>query len=47
MIVDAGFSGVNRRPLSGGVAQLVTATRTGHPPSGRRRGTPGAKVGDR
>jgi demethylmenaquinone methyltransferase/2-methoxy-6-polyprenyl-1,4-benzoquinol methylase len=29
LIVGSGFSGVNRRPLSGGVAQLITATRTG------------------
>jgi demethylmenaquinone methyltransferase / 2-methoxy-6-polyprenyl-1,4-benzoquinol methylase len=28
---DAGFSGVNRRLLSGGLSQLVTATRSGRP----------------
>jgi demethylmenaquinone methyltransferase/2-methoxy-6-polyprenyl-1,4-benzoquinol methylase len=29
LIENAGFSGVTRRPLSGGVAQIVTATRLG------------------
>ena len=28
---DAGFSAVNRRPLSGGLSQLITATRAGRP----------------
>ena len=38
MLTEAGFSGVNRRPLSGGLSQLITATRTGHPgePGGER-----------
>ncbi len=31
MLVDAGFSAVNRRALSGGLSQLITATRKGHP----------------
>jgi demethylmenaquinone methyltransferase/2-methoxy-6-polyprenyl-1,4-benzoquinol methylase len=31
MLVDAGFSAVNRRALSGGLSQLVTATRKGPP----------------
>jgi demethylmenaquinone methyltransferase/2-methoxy-6-polyprenyl-1,4-benzoquinol methylase len=44
MIVDAGFSGVNWRPLSGGVAQLVTATRRGRPQAQRRAGLRAAVV---
>jgi demethylmenaquinone methyltransferase/2-methoxy-6-polyprenyl-1,4-benzoquinol methylase len=31
MLQAAGFSAVNRRPLSGGLSQLLTATRTGRP----------------
>ena len=31
MLTEAGFSAVNRRGLSGGLSQLVTATRTGRP----------------
>jgi demethylmenaquinone methyltransferase/2-methoxy-6-polyprenyl-1,4-benzoquinol methylase len=31
MLMDAGFSAVNHRPLSGGLSQLITATRKGHP----------------
>jgi demethylmenaquinone methyltransferase/2-methoxy-6-polyprenyl-1,4-benzoquinol methylase len=31
MLQDAGFSSVNRRALSGGLSQLITATRTGRP----------------
>lgn len=31
MLQAAGFSAVNRRPLSGGLSQLITATRTGRP----------------
>lgn len=31
MLVEAGFSTVNRRPLSGGIAQLIVATRAGRP----------------
>lgn len=31
MLVDAGFSAVNRRDLSGGLSQLITATRRGRP----------------
>jgi demethylmenaquinone methyltransferase/2-methoxy-6-polyprenyl-1,4-benzoquinol methylase len=31
MLVEAGFSSVNRRALSGGLSQLLTATRTGRP----------------
>ncbi len=31
MLVDAGFSTVNRHALSGGLSQLVTATRAGRP----------------
>jgi demethylmenaquinone methyltransferase/2-methoxy-6-polyprenyl-1,4-benzoquinol methylase len=31
MLVEAGFSVVNRRALSGGLSQLITATRRGHP----------------
>jgi demethylmenaquinone methyltransferase/2-methoxy-6-polyprenyl-1,4-benzoquinol methylase len=31
MLVEAGFSTVNRRALSGGLSQLITATRVGHP----------------
>ena len=31
MLTDAGFSAVNRRPLSGGLSQLITATRAGRP----------------
>jgi demethylmenaquinone methyltransferase/2-methoxy-6-polyprenyl-1,4-benzoquinol methylase len=27
MLVEAGFSGVNVRPLTGGLSQLITATR--------------------
>lgn len=31
LLVDAGFSSVNRRTLSGGLSQLLTATRSGRP----------------
>lgn len=31
MLTEAGFSTVNRRPLSGGLSQLITATRRGDP----------------
>ena len=31
MLHDAGFSSVNRRALSGGLSQLITATRRGRP----------------
>jgi demethylmenaquinone methyltransferase/2-methoxy-6-polyprenyl-1,4-benzoquinol methylase len=31
MLTDCGFSAVNRRALSGGLSQLITATRTGRP----------------
>jgi demethylmenaquinone methyltransferase/2-methoxy-6-polyprenyl-1,4-benzoquinol methylase len=31
LLVEAGFSTVNRRPLSGGIAQLIVATRAGRP----------------
>ncbi len=31
MLVGAGFSTVNQRPLSGGLSQLITATRGGRP----------------
>ena len=31
MLTAAGFSSVNRRPLSGGLSQLITATRSGRP----------------
>ena len=31
MLAEAGFSAVNRRALSGGLSQLITATRTGRP----------------
>ncbi len=31
LLGEAGFSGVNQRPLSGGLSQLVTATRRGRP----------------
>ncbi len=31
MLTEAGFSSVNRRALSGGLSQLVTATRVGRP----------------
>jgi demethylmenaquinone methyltransferase/2-methoxy-6-polyprenyl-1,4-benzoquinol methylase len=31
MLMDAGFSAVNRRALSGGLSQLITATRRGQP----------------
>jgi hypothetical protein len=31
MLAGAGFSAVNRRALSGGLSQLITATRTGRP----------------
>ena len=31
MLQEAGFSSVNRRALSGGLSQLITATRTGRP----------------
>jgi demethylmenaquinone methyltransferase/2-methoxy-6-polyprenyl-1,4-benzoquinol methylase len=31
MLTEAGFSAVNRRALSGGLSQLITATRTGRP----------------
>ncbi len=31
MLRDGGFSTVNRRPLSGGIAQLLVATRAGWP----------------
>ena len=31
MLVEAGFSSVNRRALSGGLSQLITATRSGRP----------------
>jgi len=31
MLQDAGFSSVNRRALSGGLSQLITATRIGRP----------------
>ncbi len=30
-LCEVGFSGVNRRLLSGGLSQLVTATRSGRP----------------
>lgn len=30
MLMDAGFSAVNRHALSGGLSQLITATRKGH-----------------
>ncbi len=44
LLVAAGFSGVNRRPLLGGASQLVTATRAGAPtpalPHSGRRPTP-------
>ena len=31
MLAEAGFSAVNRRALSGGLSQLITATRSGRP----------------
>jgi demethylmenaquinone methyltransferase/2-methoxy-6-polyprenyl-1,4-benzoquinol methylase len=31
MLGEAGFSSVNRRALTGGLSQLITATRRGHP----------------
>jgi demethylmenaquinone methyltransferase/2-methoxy-6-polyprenyl-1,4-benzoquinol methylase len=31
MLVEAGFSSVNHRPLSGGLSQMITATRSGSP----------------
>ena len=31
LLVEAGFSSVNRRALSGGLSQLITATRAGRP----------------
>ena len=31
MLHEAGFSSVNRRGLSGGLSQLITATRSGQP----------------
>jgi demethylmenaquinone methyltransferase / 2-methoxy-6-polyprenyl-1,4-benzoquinol methylase len=31
MLMDSGFSAVNQRPLSGGLSQLITATRKGRP----------------
>jgi demethylmenaquinone methyltransferase/2-methoxy-6-polyprenyl-1,4-benzoquinol methylase len=31
MLMDVGFSAVNQRPLSGGLSQLITATRRGRP----------------
>ncbi len=31
MLLEAGFSAVNRRALSGGLSQLITATRKGRP----------------
>jgi demethylmenaquinone methyltransferase / 2-methoxy-6-polyprenyl-1,4-benzoquinol methylase len=31
MLGEAGFSSVNQRPLSGGLSQLITATRAGRP----------------
>ena len=31
LLVDAGFSAVNHRPLSGGLSQMITATRSGTP----------------
>jgi demethylmenaquinone methyltransferase/2-methoxy-6-polyprenyl-1,4-benzoquinol methylase len=31
MLQEAGFSSVNRRALSGGLSQLITATRSGRP----------------
>jgi demethylmenaquinone methyltransferase/2-methoxy-6-polyprenyl-1,4-benzoquinol methylase len=31
LLMDAGFSAVNRRALSGGLSQLITATRRGAP----------------
>lgn len=31
LLVDAGFSSVNHRPLSGGLSQMITATRAGRP----------------
>jgi demethylmenaquinone methyltransferase / 2-methoxy-6-polyprenyl-1,4-benzoquinol methylase len=31
MLTSAGFSAVNQRPLSGGLSQLITATRAGRP----------------
>ncbi len=36
MLGGAGFSSVNHRPLSGGLSQLVTATRKGRPDRGGR-----------
>ena len=32
MVASSGFSAVNRRPLSGGLSQLITATRVGRRP---------------
>ena len=31
LLLEAGFSAVNRRPLAGGLSQLITATRSGRP----------------
>jgi hypothetical protein len=31
MLGEAGFSAVNHRPLSGGLSQMITATRIGKP----------------
>jgi demethylmenaquinone methyltransferase / 2-methoxy-6-polyprenyl-1,4-benzoquinol methylase len=31
MLREVGFSSVNRRPLSGGLSQMITTTRVGHP----------------
>jgi demethylmenaquinone methyltransferase/2-methoxy-6-polyprenyl-1,4-benzoquinol methylase len=36
MLSVAGFSSVNHRPLSGGLSQLITATRKGRPPEVNR-----------
>ncbi len=40
MVRAAGFSGVNRHVLGGGVVQLVTGTRAGPPEPGAGRGEP-------
>lgn len=42
LVGSAGFSGVNRRLLGGGVVQLITATRQGRP--GQPRSNPSAVV---
>ncbi len=45
---DAGFSAVNQRPLSGGLSQLITATRSGTTVTGRPSGpTPDSGRGRR